>query len=62
MPSLEFKLVELDQLSKEELNNTVIIVSNGMTKMAHLPPFADIKLTTNDNKVTLVKCETKTKF
>ncbi|WP_233218352.1 XtrA/YqaO family protein, partial [Carnobacterium divergens] len=54
MPSLEFKQVELDQLSKEELNNTVIIVSNGMTKMAHLPPFADIKLTTNDNKVTLV--------
>ena len=59
---MEFKQVELSQLNDLELNNTIIIVSNGMIKMANLPAFADIKLTTNENKVTVVKCETKTKF
>ncbi|MBC9808169.1 XtrA/YqaO family protein [Carnobacterium maltaromaticum] len=59
---MEFKQVELSQLNELELNNSIVIVSNGMIKMANLPPFADIKLTTNENKVTVVKCETKTKF
>ncbi|CCO11590.2 XtrA/YqaO family protein [Carnobacterium maltaromaticum] len=59
---MEFKQVELSQLDESKLNNTIIIVSNGMIKMANLPAFADIKLTTNENKVTVVKCETKTKF
>lgn len=59
---MEFKQVELNQLNEAEMNNTIIIISNGMTRMAQLPSFADIKVTTNENKVTLVKCETKTKF
>lgn len=59
---MELKSTTIKELEELQGKNALVIISNGQIKMAELPKFGIVEITSHDEKVTFVEEKRKTKF
>lgn len=59
---MELKSTTIKDIEKMQGKNVIIIISNGKMKVAELPSFGIVEITSHDEKVTFVEEKKKTRF
>lgn len=54
--------MKTDQITGEPLNNCVLLVSDGKVRLVQLTDFMELRVKSNDGKITLVENIEKHKF